>query len=350
MVWRKNPKWIFIKRLFTSPKNIVLRNFALPLKIQTFNFEITRRCSGNCLYCSIWQEKSFDELTINEVREGLAPRSLFRNVEMIGITGGEPFLRRDLVDLSHVIKEICPNASLSLVTNGLHPDIVLKMMMEIREFDPNVAIGVSIDGFEFSDGILRGNSKHSELAWKTIDLLNEEGFNLRIGSVITRLNIDEMLDFQHFCRDIKKIPHCVMTANLSEFFYANVSQKEIVKDLAIPKSKLSLFKKICLSGHVTPFRYYFPKYLEEKRQIFPCFSGFNSFFLSSNGSVYPCISLNKPLGNIREKVFSEFWNSKKARKIRESIVRQECHCYTECEVGAWLRANIFPAVMSTVKM
>jgi len=341
-------KYLIAKRTVTSIKNLFLRRLYRPIKIQRFNYEVTRLCNGRCAYCGIWKTKDVsDELSLQELEDGLKPVELFRSVEEIGITGGEPFLRKDLVDLCQLLKEICPNSSLGLVTNGLQPKLVLEKMKEIREFEPNVHIGVSIDGFGYVDSILRGNPKHCELAWETVELLKEEGFSVGVGSVVTSLNIDIMLDFKRFCQK-KGVPHDVMTANFSEHFYNNVDNAEM-KNLAIPKSKYSLFKKICLTGRVTSFRYYFPKYLKERRQIIPCFSGFNSFFLSSKGTVYPCIHLNQPFGNIKEEPFGNFWNDENARKIRKRIVQGLCHCYTQCEVSGWFRANIIPAVIKRLK-
>jgi len=341
-------KWLTAKRTITSIKNLFLRRMCRPIKIQRFNYEVTRLCNGRCSYCGIWKTKDFNgELTLQELEDGLKPVSLFKFVEEIGITGGEPFLRKDLVDLCQILKEICPQSSLGLVTNGLQPNLVLKKMMEIREFDPNVHIGVSIDGFGYVDSILRGDPKHCMLAWETVDLLRNEGFNVGVGSVVTGLNIDQMLDFKRFCQK-KGIPHDVMTANLSEHYYSNTGNASM-KGLAIPKNKYQLFKKICLTGHVTSFRYYFPKYLKEQRQIIPCFSGFNSFFLSSTGTVYPCIHLNRPFGNIKDEPFGTFWDKEDARNIRSGIVRGLCHCYTQCEVSGWFRANIIPAIMKKVR-
>lgn len=334
------------KRLITSVKNLISRRFSLPLTIHQFTFEVTRRCSGRCLYCSIWETKNHDEVTSEEVSNGLKPRELFKNVEAIGITGGEPFLRDDLVDLCQTLLEICPKADLGLVTNGLHPKRVLKAMEEIRSFHPSIHICVSIDGFAYSDGVLRGNPKHSELAWETVELLKEQRFPVTIGSVVTSVNIDEIFKFKRFC-SLRNVPHGIMTANISEHFYDN-AEKSSMKRLAIPEEKYPLFETIC---HRSPsFTHHFlAKYLQEQRQLIPCFSVFSSFFLSSNGTIYPCIHLDKPMGNIRAKPFGEFWNDQNARKIRQKVLKAKCHCFTQCEVSGSLRANIYPEIFDKLR-
>jgi hypothetical protein len=39
--------------------------------------------------------------------------------------------------------------------------------------------------------------------------------------------------------------------------------------------------------------------------------------------------IHKPIGNIRQKSFSEIWRSEEANQIRKSIAARECFCTTE---------------------
>jgi len=68
-----------------------------------------------------------------------------------------------------------------------------------------------------------------------------------------------------------------------------------------------------------------------KRQLVPCHSGTHSLYLDPQGTVYPCIIRDRPLGNIRDQDFSELWTTANAWEVRRSIAAGDCHCWVACE-------------------
>jgi hypothetical protein len=67
---------------------------------------------------------------------------------------------------------------------------------------------------------------------------------------------------------------------------------------------------------------------EERRQVVPCRAGILSGVVYSNGDVSVC-ETHPPLGNLRQNTFREIWFSARARELRASIGRAECHCTNE---------------------
>lgn len=59
-------------------------------------------CNSRCAMCLIWKQKRTQELTPVELEQILRD-PLFSNVRFVGITGGEPTLRRDLPELFDVV-------------------------------------------------------------------------------------------------------------------------------------------------------------------------------------------------------------------------------------------------------
>jgi MoaA/NifB/PqqE/SkfB family radical SAM enzyme len=66
----------------------------------------------------------------------------------------------------------------------------------------------------------------------------------------------------------------------------------------------------------------------EQKQVVPCRAGVLNAVVYSNGDVALC-ETHAPLGNLRQKSFSEIWNSEEAQKLRRSISRKECYCTNE---------------------
>jgi len=324
----------YARKGFSVYHGLLYRKLLRHLPIIQFNFEATRKCNGRCAYCNIWKtpSKPEKELKPDEIRGYFKPRKLFEKVGEIGITGGEPILREDIVEVCQALREVCPNASLVVVTNGLMPERTLKVALKVRkEIDPKLHISVSLDGFEKSDEYLRGNPDHYSLAWRTAMLLKESGFPVGIGSTLTPINVNEAIEFRKFVES-KGLNYSFECASESEHYYDNMGF-----GLGLSEKHLPVIDELSKMGHVTTFRFFQPEYLRSPRQIFPCFSGFCSFFLNCYGEVYPCIHLGLSLGNLRVDDFEKIWVREKARAIRRTIRDRLCHCWTCCEANASIK-------------
>ena len=341
-----NPR--YLAYVLKVPRNIVLRKMLVPSPIDQFNFEVTRRCNGHCFYCNIWKEhiENGSEISPQDLKRGLRPYRLFRKVRSIGLTGGEPILRTDLLEVISELHEICPRARFGLVTNGLLPERFLKMVQEASKLLKNpVAVGISLDGFSHTDCIQRGNPKHSELAWKTYNLLKENGIAAGFESTLTKLNIGEMAAFREGLLSVGS-SHAFVIAATSEHYYHNEDNKGFMPLDGSDVEAVEDLKKI---GAGAIFNYYLPSYLKKPRQIFPCFSGLTSFFLNSKGLVYPCIHLNRSLGSLLENSFGSLWYSDRAKEIRREIVSGKCHCWTACEADNTIRNLMYPAILMRLR-
>ena len=78
-----------------------LRSPDLPYKV---TFVATYHCNFRCEMCNIWQKKSVNEMTPDEVALFFEPLAA---VQWVHLTGGELFMRRDLDDLVAAIQKSC---------------------------------------------------------------------------------------------------------------------------------------------------------------------------------------------------------------------------------------------------
>lgn len=86
-------------------------------KVRDLRISVIGRCNLNCFFCHReWNPSSDNCIGLNEVRKIVEVASGF-GIESVKITGGEPLLRDDIVDIvmevSHLVGEV------SLVTNGV---------------------------------------------------------------------------------------------------------------------------------------------------------------------------------------------------------------------------------------
>lgn len=155
------------------------------------NFKITERCNLRCPTCSIWKCGSRKrELSIEEIAIGL------KNVKKLGltrlvITGGEPLIRKDLVEIIRIATEL--NLTTTLLTNGLMAnDSLLKSFFDVGLNH----IGISLD---FITPELQDTFYNAPGAWRTINQTirsalkwNKKGIVYTMTTILPE-NISEVL-------------------------------------------------------------------------------------------------------------------------------------------------------------
>lgn len=149
-------------------------------------FPCTYKCDAKCMMCSIYEKRSSD-LSLQE----LVPffeNSYVNSIRSINITGGEPTLRNDLLELVQMISYHCKNLGEIIInTNGLNSYNVLNKCEEICGILPpkiKLWVFVSLDAINDKADKIRGVENAAAKAMKTVDLLislKEKYENLKIG-------------------------------------------------------------------------------------------------------------------------------------------------------------------------
>jgi MoaA/NifB/PqqE/SkfB family radical SAM enzyme len=210
------------------------------------NFCITYWCQSRCLTCNIWQMKPKGELSIDEIREFVKKNPYFKWVEL---TGGEPFLRSDIVEIAKAFKEYSKGLYIiTMPTNSLcDHGLVERKLREILSLGiPRVAITVSLDGYkELHDKIrgIPGNYEKAIDTFKRLKQLKKEFKNLYFvfGYTLSKLNKGEFeKTYEAVKIDIPDITYNDFHINLAQVsgnYYNNadddikVNNPEIVNEL-----------------------------------------------------------------------------------------------------------------------
>ena len=132
-----------LKELLSIAGTGIKSNFVSLKRPYKLNFAITYHCNSRCLTCNIWQMKPKDELTLEEIRAFARNNNYFKWIE---ITGGEPFLRTDIVDIVKTFKEYSNSLYIvTIPTNSLadHNVIIEKIKAMLSIGIPRLAITVS---------------------------------------------------------------------------------------------------------------------------------------------------------------------------------------------------------------
>jgi radical SAM protein with 4Fe4S-binding SPASM domain len=85
-------------------------------------------------------------------------------------------------------------------------------------------------------------------------------------------------------------------------------------------------------------------FLRTGRTPLPCHALRSSCFVDPTGEVYPCITFNRSLGNLRDHGYdlSRLWNSEQAVVLQKKIWSLECpQCWTGCDGYQTIMGNLF---------
>lgn len=335
----------------------VKSNFVKLDKPYKINFCITYWCQSRCLTCNIWQMKPKGELSIDEVREFVKKNPYFKWVEL---TGGEPFLRSDIVEIAKAFKENSKELYiLTMPTNSLcNQDMVEKKLREILALNiPRVAVTVSLDGYrELHDKIrgVPGNFDRAISMFKRLQALKKEYDNLYFvfGYTLSKFNKGEFAKTVEEVR--KEIPNIhyndfhINLAQVSSNYYGNASDDikpnnpEIVGELEnVVKNREFEFGVIPFIE--SAFTRKLVDYAKTGSSPMKSRSLEASLFMDSFGNVYPSIMWDHKIGNVKEVQFdlSKLWNNEEAKKIRNEIKEgKEPNQWTSCEAYQILTGNM----------
>jgi MoaA/NifB/PqqE/SkfB family radical SAM enzyme len=157
------------------------------------NFDCNLRCS----YCVAESHPKAPRRGINfETFKRIVDEALALGVDRIYLTGGEPFIRKDIYEMLAYSSDKLPT---TILTNGmLFNDRRINRLIEIK--NEALIIQISLDGSrpEFHDPI-RGQG-----SWqKTVDgiqRLIDSGFRVRLSTTETHLNQDYLEEICEFRR------------------------------------------------------------------------------------------------------------------------------------------------------
>lgn len=124
---------------------------------------LTYRCNSRCKTCNVWQMKSDNELSTEEFDE------VFRKLGeayWFTMSGGEPFLKDDLVKICQSAHDNCKPGIINIPTNGLLFKVIPKRVEEILEVCPKSKIiaNLSLDGVGEQHNEIRGVKGNFERA------------------------------------------------------------------------------------------------------------------------------------------------------------------------------------------
>ncbi|KZL90192.1 polysaccharide pyruvyl transferase family protein [Clostridium magnum] len=161
--------------------------------IRVINFQVNNYCNSKCVMCNIWREKDYKYIDKDKFAEVLKD-DLFKNVEHIGITGGEPLLVNNIVDYFKVaIESVGSLKGLSIITNSLLLEKAKVVIEELNTLSINNGISfsvmLSLDGLNEVHDRNRGINGSFDKVIELANWLKDKNIPFTTGTTVTKINV-----------------------------------------------------------------------------------------------------------------------------------------------------------------
>ncbi len=285
---------------------------------QNFDFfiqwHLTERCNLSCRHC-YQSGRGMSELSLAEIREVIAEVAEMlqewetahglRLSPSFNITGGEPLLRADLLD---ILTEIGSHGfAMYLLTNGTLIDIETAELLAGRGIK---GVQVSMEGPSEIHDAIRGSGSFAA-SCAGIGSILAAGMKVTLNVTLSRANADQMLAMIPLAMELG-----VQRLGFSRFVPTGRGMA-MMGEMLPPHEVKELYKRL-LSQSVHGLEIVTGDPLATQMQIKSdgpsgcapfagCSAGVSGLTLLADGTIVPCRRLELPIGNVRTDSLREVW-------------------------------------------
>jgi radical SAM protein with 4Fe4S-binding SPASM domain len=244
----------------------------------SMSLEVTQRCNAACVHCyQDWPAEVDGDLSTDAWFE-LLDEAADMGVLWLLITGGEPLVRRDFVDIyQHARKR---GFITQVFTNGmLVDDDVADMFAEWAPYLVEVTLhSLRPEVFDRISGVPGGFG----MCMDGIQRLMDRGVSLGLKSMVLRDNAQDVLDVQDWAqaRDLpyRFDPHIIpgLTGGRTPLQTRLAPEQIVALDMAVPARLDDWIALNDRDVYVSPER------------VFTCGAGLRSFYVDAGGRVAAC--------------------------------------------------------------
>ncbi|MCP4652723.1 MAG: GTP 3',8-cyclase MoaA [Candidatus Omnitrophica bacterium] len=296
--------------------------------IDYLRLSITDWCNLNCIYCTPLEKKQFlSHADVLRYEETVRLTKLFTQagIRKVRITGGEPLIKKGIIQLITMLKQIPALQEISMTTNG----VLLKQYADQLKQAGLSRINISLDTLK-PDRFLKITGKNCfHQVWKGIEASLKAGLNpIKLNVIPMKgVNDDEIIDFAKLSL---KYP---LIIRFIEFFHTN-QRSEKYLNLLIPSEKVkNIITEKCGTLHpVKKIKGYGPAdyyTLDNAKGKLGFISGSTTSFCDScnrlrvdcAGKVSPCL-FSGPIFDIRPLLRSNTSDEAIVEEIKRNVTQK----------------------------
>ena len=284
-----------------------------------------------CKMCNIWENPTDPEKEFNPQLLDKLPR-----LNLVNLTGGEPFIRDDLEDIVAIL--FTKTDRICISTSGWYEDRIFKL----AEKYPKLGFRISIEGLSQKNDELRGRAGGFDKGLRTLIALKRMGVkDIGFGTTVSNNNSEDMLWLYELSKEMNM--QFATAAFHNSFYFHKLDNKitnidevcsnfeELVNRLMRERSPKSWFRALFNVGLIN--------YIKGNPRMLPCEAGTENFFIDPYGEVLPCNGMDQKqsMGNLHEvDDFMQIWNSEKTQEVRKAVM--------QCPKNCWMIGSASPVM------
>lgn len=330
----------------------ILRNRRRAVNLpRCLTYIVTWTCNARCIMCDCWKKESPDDLNLTEIE------AIFRQLprlDAVRLTGGEPFVRKDIADIACLAEDLLHPRFLHVTTNGFLTQRIVEFC-EQRDRRRPLRLLVSLDGMESKHNQVRGRESAWATALATVKALapRQDALGLQLSVNQTIVDAEGAAHYRQL-RDFLKPLGVQVNVVMGYDASATYSLRH---ETAVASSQIGQFttfgnlegaevKELADEVERDVADFPFPDRLAKRyywrgvrsRLIDgtpapnpPCVALNSHLRIFPNGDVPVCQFNARRVGNLRRQTFQEVWFSEEIARERD-WVRKCPGCWAECEV------------------
>jgi len=260
----------------------------------------TMRCNLNCYGC--YSGAYSQEDLPYEVLDRLMGECKEMGIHLVLITGGEPFLRKDLFTLF----EKHDDMMFQIYTNAT---LINDQMIDRFVALGNIAPAISLEGLREETDRRRGKGQFDRIV-KVMDGLREAGIFFAVSTTQTSQNSDVLMSDAFIDFLVEK--GCILLWN---FHYVPIGRNPDLSLMATPEQRNRMRERLAYFRATKPML--FVDFWNDGCLTQGCIAAGRKYFhVNARGGVEPCVFCHFASDNIKEKSLAEALNSPLFREIR----------------------------------
>jgi MoaA/NifB/PqqE/SkfB family radical SAM enzyme len=299
---------------------------------------LTYRCDSACSMCYIWKNPTNPRFEVSLETLSKLPGGF----DHLNITGGEPTLRRDLME---IVDLLYPKThTLEISTNGLHVDKLEPVLLKY----PNVKIRISIEGLEETNDRIRGEKDGFKTKMAAMErLVALRGTDLGFATTFQDENVDQIVEMYRLSR---RVGVELATSALHNGFQFHKDDNYMYDRVRVARRVEDLVTEMMQSWSIKNwFRGYLnlgliAKILGHDRLI-PCTAGTMFAFVDPWSDVYACnVRPDLLMGNLSKQSWEEIMRGEKAVAARAEVAACTQNCWMVASAKTAMRNERFASL------